>query len=67
MDMLDDFEATALNDPLADLDRLLELLSERYGVTTDAGPGSMGGNATYPAAADSVRETASRTAQQQSG
>lgn len=32
MDMLEDFEATAAGDPLVDLDRLMKLLSDRYGV-----------------------------------
>lgn len=36
MDMLDEFEATALGDPLADLNRLLVLLGERYGVADAA-------------------------------
>lgn len=41
MDLLDEFEATALDDPLADLDRLLALLGERYGVTDAAAAGEV--------------------------
>lgn len=41
MDMLEDFEATTAGDPLVDLDRLMKLLSDRYGVldTDNAEPG----------------------------
>ena len=62
MDILDDFEANALNDPLADLDRLLDLLSERYGVASEFG--GTGDGAAHAAAADSIRLPASGAAKQ---
>ena len=62
MDILDDFEANALNDPLADLDRLLDLLSERYGIASDFG--GAGDGVAHAAAADSFRLPASRAAEQ---
>lgn len=37
MDMLEDFEATTAGDPLIDLDRLMKLLSDRYGVVDTDG------------------------------
>ena len=59
MDILDDFEANALNDPLADLDRLLDLLSERYGVTSDFGVI----DGAHVAAVDLVRVPTSRASE----
>lgn len=59
MDILDDFEANALNDPLADLDRLLDLLSERYGVASDFGVS----DGAHVATADLIRVPTSRASE----
>ena len=64
MDILDNFEATTLNDPLADLDRLLDLLSERYGAAIDSHTHALCGCAAASPMAESIREPASRATEQ---